>query len=151
MSIIRDVVRGVLKVDNLPERACFTSWQDFLEELPTFLTVELPTNVSGVVVGRDFPTDDDKDKVWFRRDPSGNFLGIYAFQNGAWRPFYNVTPGQVIWTIGDSDNVPDGFVLIETGDATIPSTVVEALMGQYISKAGGGGGFVYFAMRFAGY
>lgn len=149
MSVIRDTVKGVLRVNSIPERECFYSWRDFLEKMPTLLSVELPTSVSGVVVGRDFPTDDDKDKVWFRRDQSGVFLGVYAFQDGAWRPFYNFAPGQVIWTVGNSENIPQGFVLITTDDEVIPSTVVNAIKAQYIPN--GLGGFAYFALRYEGF
>lgn len=151
MPIIEDVVQGAIKLVGVPERACFRTWQEFIESLPRYLGVEVPASVSGVVVGPDSPSEDDKNKVWFRRDPSGVFLGIYAFQNGAWRPLYNYAPGEVIWIAGDSNAVPAGFTLIEKGDPTMPSDVVNAIVGQYVRVSGDPNSYLYFAVRYSGY
>lgn len=150
MSVVNTVVRGALKIDNVPDRACFSTWRQFLESIPDFLTVEVPSSVSGVVVGPNTPDEDDRDKIWFRRDNGGNFLGVWAFQNGAWRPLFNFGTNQIIWTFGDSTNIPDGFVLIEEGDPVIPSNIVQGLTALYI-PAQAGPGFGYYALRFSGY
>lgn len=152
-AIIQDNVKGALKLNALPERTCFTSFQDFVEQLPNFLSVEVPASVSNVVIGPSVPSQDDIDKLWVRRDVNGNFIGFYAFQNGAWRPFYNlVTQGavQIIWLYGDSNTPPDGFTFIDTGDPVISPTVVVALKGQYVPNPLGGG-FAYYAARFSGF
>lgn len=149
MRTISDVVRGALKLNGLPDRLCFTSWKDFILSLPDLLSVEVPASASNVIVGNEYPTTDDINKIWYRRDPSGNFIGIYAFQNGQWRLLYNYAPNEIIWMYGNSAVIPEGFVLIEQGDAVIISTVVNALRSQYVPLVGGG--FAYFAVRFAGY
>lgn len=147
--VIQDVVRGALKVDNLPDRACFTSFEELLQALPTFLSVEVPTSVSGTLVSREPPSEDDRDKIWYRRNSSGAFVGTYAFQNGQWRPLYQFAPGQIIWMYGNSARVPEGFVLIQEGDTMLLSSVVNALKSTYISD--GAGGYSYFAVRYVGF
>lgn len=149
MQPIADVVRGALKLNDLPERYSFTSWADFVRALPQFFSVELPVSVSGVVVSKVSPSEDDRDKVWYRRDGLGNFLGVYAFQAGAWRLLHSRLSNEVIWVVGVSTSVPDGFVLIDTGDAVIPDDVVNAIKSHYVPD--GLGNFSYFAVRFNGY
>lgn len=148
-KVIQDVVQGAVKLVGLPDRARFTSFRDFLEQLPQMLSVELPRGISGVIVSAQAPTEDDRNRVWIRRDTSGSFLGIYTFQDGKWKKLYNFVDGQIVWITGDSDILPDDFVLVDTGDATIPSYVVNALKAQYVPKATGSG-YAYFAVRFSG-
>lgn len=150
--VIQDVVRGAIKVDSLPDRACFNSFEEFIQALPNYLSVEVPTKISGVLVSREPPSEDDRDKIWFRRNSSGAYAGIYAFQNGKWqRLFQFVQDGalEIIWVYGNSNQIPDGFVLIQDGDTQILSTVVHAIMGHYVPIVGGG--FSYFAMRYIGF
>jgi hypothetical protein len=149
MPVINEVIRGALKLTQLPDRVCFTSWRDFVQALPDLLSVEVPESVSGVVVSADQPGDDDKEKLWFRRDFSGNFLGLYAFQNGNWHPFYNLAPNEVVWVFGDSGDPPDGFVVILPDDPVVPSAVVTHLINLYLPNESGS--FAYFAVRFNGY
>lgn len=149
MRTISDVVRGALKLNGLPDRECFTSWLDFVQALPNLLSVEVPTSASNVIVGNDYPTADDTNKIWYRRDPAGNFIGIYAFQNGQWHPLYNYVANELIWMFGNSAAVPEGFLLVESGDAMIPSNVVNHLVAQYVPILGGG--YSYYAVRYVGY
>lgn len=149
MSVIVDVVTGAIKLNNLPDRECFRGWDDFIRRLPEFLSVEIPPSALGVIIGKDSPSEDDRDKIWYRRDASGAFLGIYAFQGGAWKPLYNIPTGQIIWLWGSSQSIPEGFTFIWTGDAVIPSNVVAGIIGQYIPD--GSGHYSYFAVRYSGF
>ena len=149
MSVISETVKGAIKINSLLDRECFTSWQDFVEALPRLLAVEVPVSISGVIIAKDPPGEDDRDKLWIRRDGAGNIVGFFLFQNGDWNPFYLFAPQQVIWVYGDSRNVAKGFVLIDTGDAEISSNTVAALRAQYVPNLTGG--FEYFAVRFVGF
>lgn len=146
--------KGALKLQNIPDNACFSNFKEFVESLPEYLTVEVPASISNVVISQAPPGEDDKNKLWFRRDASGNFIGIYVFQSGAWRPFYNLVIGaavsQITWAHGSSSNVPDGFRLILANDPTsnIPQAVRQAIQSQYVPD--GSGGFLYFALEYIG-
>lgn len=150
MPPINTTVRGAIKIDNLPERARFTTWLEFLEQLPDLLTVEVPSSISGVIVSIDEPGEQDRDKVWYRRDSAGRFVGVFAFQGGGWNLFYQFAPQQVIWTWGDSNTIPDGFTLIDVGDTVIPNSIVLAIKAQFVPNPVPPG-YVYFAIRFSGY
>lgn len=149
-NIIQDNIKGALKLTSAIDRQCFTSFTDFVEKLPSLLSVEVPASVSNVVIGPSEPGQDDIDKLWLRRDNNGSFLGWYAFQNGNWNPFYNLVPGEVVWLVGDSTNPPDGFTVIDTGDPTIPAYIVTVLKGLYIPSVISSG-YAYYAARFSGF
>ncbi len=149
MRTISDTVLGALKLTGLPDRMCFTSWLEFVQALPELLSVEVPTSASNVLVGNDYPNADETNKIWYRRDPGGNFIGIYAFQNGQWRLLYNQVLNQISWLYGNSTTIPDGFILIEPGDSQLPSNVVSHLVAQYVPIPGGG--YSFFAVRYVGY
>lgn len=149
MRIINDVIRGAVKVDGLPDRVSFSSWRDAILALPELLTIEVPPGAIGVVVGQDTPSEDDRNKVWYRRDKSGAYLGAYGFQNGAWHEIQQTGLQQVYWVYGNSLDVPEGFTVIEPGDAAVPEVVVNKIIGQYVPN--GVGGYSYFALRFSGY
>lgn len=148
--VIRDVVTGALKLNGLPDRECFKSWIDFLQRIPDLFSVEIPNTLGGVISQQGEPNEDSRGKLWLRLDGSGRILGLYAFQDGKWQPFYSYPEGAVIWMTGNSNQVPVGFTLIEPGDATIVSGVVSALVAQYIPISGGPG-YAYFATRFTGF
>lgn len=152
MPMIQNTVASALKVIDLPERACFTTWREFIESIPQFIGVEVPASVSGVIVGPSAPGEGDMDKIWFRRDNAGNFLGIYAFQNGAWRILVQQIPGvtEIFWVVGDSENPPEGFTVIAAGDPTMPAATALGITSMYLPNPVGPG-FSYFAMRFSGY
>jgi hypothetical protein len=152
MPVIQNTVASALHVIDLPDRACFTTWREFIESIPRYIGVEVPASVSGVIVGPDVPGEGDKDKVWFRRDRSGAFLGIYAFQAGAWRKLIQTLDSvtDIFWVVGDSTNPPDGFTVIEEGDPTMPASTALGIRSQFLPNPIGPG-FNYFAMRFSGY
>lgn len=133
-----------------PERCKFNSLQEFLTKYPDMLAVDIPSSLFGAVVSKDEPGEDGRDRLWVRRDGSGNYVGTYAFQAGKWRPVYNTVPGEIIWLYGDSNYVPEGFTLIQTGDdAVVDSTTAAALMARYVPLPTGG--YSYFAVLFTGY
>jgi hypothetical protein len=147
MATINSVILGALKVQDVPERASISTWEELIKSIPTFIGVELPTGISNVIVGNVQPQEEDRDKLWIRRDNNGTFIGFYAFCDGKWSPVYAIPPDSVVWFYGDSANVHDGFILIDDGDAQIPSYVVNALKAKYIN-ASSGTGYAYFAARY---
>jgi len=150
MTQIRDTIRGAIKLNGLPERAVFTSWEEFIKALPQYLSVEVPASaISGVVVSSSAPTEDERDKLWFRRNVAGSFVGVYAFQGGAWERFYTYAPGEVVWLTGNSASPPTGFRVIESGEPSLPTAVVNNITAQYVPISGGG--FAYYAALFIGY
>lgn len=138
-----------IKLLGVPERCSFKGWVDFVKGLPSMLAGEIPSSLIGVVVSKNAPSEDDRERVWYRVDSSGNYVGIYGFQAGSWQRLYDFAPGQVIWVTGDSANLPPGFTLISTGLVNLPSQTIDGLMAQYIPNLTGGYG--YFAMLFTGY
>lgn len=152
MPNLTNTVAGSLHVISLPERACFTTWQDFINSIPAFIGVELPVPLSGVIVGPTPPGEGDRDKIWLFRDNGGNVNGLFAFQNGAWRLIVQSIQGvtQIYWIVGDSENPPDGFTVIEEGDPTMPASTAQEIRALYAPNPVGPG-FNYFAVRFSGY
>lgn len=146
-EIITDNVRGALKVNGSLDRQYFTSWREFIEALPNLLSVEIPSSITNVVVSAGEPGDDDGDKLWVRKDSAGGFLGLYLFQRGKWRRFFNSAPNEVHWFGGDSNHPEEGFVVIDDEDAVFTSYVVTSLKVKYIPKELGDG-YVYYAARF---
>lgn len=146
----QDMLKGAVKLNGLADRECFTSWKDFLSRLPDLLSIEVPQGIGGVISSHQPPSEDDRDKLWVRRDTNGNFLGLYTFQDGNWQPFFDMAVGEVRWLVGDSANPPAGFVFIDEGDAVIPSNVVASLKAQYVPNSLGPG-FSFYAVRFEGF
>jgi len=147
-QVIQDVTRGSLKVNNLPDRVCIRSWKEFIESIPSFITVEVPASVSNVVIGNTAPGEDDIDKLWLRRDASGTFLGLYIFQGGEW-VLITPPPETVWWFYGNSEDPPNGYTTILTGDPVISPAVVEALIPRYVAISPGV--YSYYAGRYTGF
>lgn len=108
-----DVVRGSIKVDNLPEGCCFTSFEELLKALPNWLTVEVPGDITNVVVSNQAPSEAQRDSVWFKIGTGSAFLGIFVFSTGAWRQVYPV-PNQLIRVHGNSTLPPAGYEVLST-------------------------------------
>lgn len=119
-----DVIPGTLKITNLPECQCFTSFEDFIKALPNYLGVELPKNFTNVSVGNVQPSEADRDTVWFRMSPSGAFIGIFVYYRGTWISVFPA-PNQLIRVVGDSRTPPTGYKVVAVGDAGItdPTTL----------------------------
>lgn len=150
-KIISDTIRGALKVNGLPERSCFTSFSELLAALPELLSVEIPIGSSGVIVGPDEPGEQDRGKLWLRRDNSGGVIGKYAFQGGHWERLYDVVTGEVRWIVGDSTQIPAGWELIEEGVAGFPSEVIDRLVSTYVPNVNIAGAYYYFAVHYVGF
>lgn len=113
-----DSVKAEVKISNLPDLACFTSFGDLLLALPTFLSVFVSRSISNVLVGNTEPSASQRSFVWIKRNNAGTVLGVFLFSNGAWNQFFPI-PGQVSTVSGataDSTNPPVGY--ITTDDAT---------------------------------
>lgn len=105
-------VNGALKINNLPDLACFQSFEDLLKALPTFLTVEVPSTITNVIISNVQPQDNQRDAIWFRRSNSGEFIGIYLYSSGTWRLVFP-SPNALIRMYGDSRDVPEGYILAD--------------------------------------
>lgn len=129
--IINDSVVGALKLLGLPESNCYTTVNDLLKAIETLFAVEIPTDLGAVVVGQNTPTEEERDKVWFRRDVNGKFVGIYVFCNDKWILAYNIIPGELPYLYGDSRSVPDGFRLATSANG-IPTLVANHIMTTWL-------------------
>lgn len=110
MAIGTDVIRSAVKLDGLIEGKCFTSWEEFLSELPKMLIVEIPTGITNVTVGNAQPSSSELDHLWVKTDGAGSFIGLFIYATGSWRQIYPV-PNQIFLMYGDSSNIPDGYRL----------------------------------------
>jgi hypothetical protein len=149
--VVQDVVRGAIKLLDVPQRECVNTLQELLELLPKFLGVEIPTSASGIIIGNTAPGLDDINKLWIRRDDSGRFIGFYIYQEGEWVAVYDVLIGaeEIRWAVGASGTPPEGWIVVLPGDSVIPGVVVNHLVSQYIPD--GSGGYTYFAVRYVGF
>lgn len=110
-----DSVQGELKITNLPDLACFESFEELLLALPTYLRVYVPVSITNVVIGNTEPDDTQRNFLWIKRNNAGNVVGFYLFSNGAWNQFIP-TPGEITTVVGASNAPPVGY--ITTDDAT---------------------------------
>lgn len=147
---ITDYVVGRLRNLGLVDQQCFTTWEDFLQAVPSLFAVDVPREVTNVSIGAVQPSESEKDNLWVRVDSSGNFLGFYTFSYGAWRKAYQYTQNDVLWQWGRSDEIEDGFRLIDQ-NTNLPPTVISSLMLQYIVDPINPGVYNYFAVQFIGY
>lgn len=118
---IQSIIKGAIKVQGVPQSACFKNFADLLNALGTYLTVEILNQAfSNLVISNQQPGQADRDKVWWRIANSGGFVGIYFFENGEWVQVYPI-PGGIYW-IGpspdhpDSSSPPEGWKLLEFTD-----------------------------------
>lgn len=137
MSSTPDLVRAAIVLLGLPENTCFTSFQDFINQLPNLIGAEIPSNITNVVVSNVQPSDSQTTSIWFRLSNSGSFLSINVFSNGAWRDIYPInvdTPVdtlQIFWFLGDPAQPPAGWT--NTNDAAgIDSAMATALAANWI-------------------
>ncbi len=116
----QQVIKGAIKVQGVPESACFTTFVELLNSLGTYLTVEIQNQVfSNVVISNQQPGQADRGKIWWRIANSGSFVGIYFFQNGDWVQIFPA-PQEIFWLYGDSSNPPAGYKFLEASDNLIP-------------------------------
>lgn len=116
------VTRAPIVLTGLSDTFCFTSMQDFVQQLPNIIAAEVPGSVTNVVVSNIQPSDSQTTNIWFRLSNSGSFLSINVFSAGAWHPIYPVNVDtspeptlQIFWLQGDPANPPPGWT--NTNDA----------------------------------
>lgn len=110
-----DSVEGVLKITNLPDLACFESFEALLLALPTYLKVYIPPSITNVVIGNTEPSDAERNYLWIKRNNAGDVVGFYLFSGGEWNQFIP-TPGAVTTVVGNSTNPPVGYVTTDNAN-----------------------------------
>ena len=108
-----DVIQSVLKLVQMPERQCFTSWQDLLRKIPELYAVEIPSGITNVSIGNAYPSSSETDHLWIQTDNSGNFIGLNIFVTGAWRQIYPLLD-QLFLIVGDSRVPPSGYTVADS-------------------------------------
>lgn len=135
MSIPSNIVRGKLVLQSLPDGFCFTDAKDFISQLPALLGVEIPGEVTNVVVSNVQPNSSQTTSVWVRIGNSGGFVGLYVFSAGQWQQIYPVQTtqvNQIFWLTSEDGSVPPGFQKVDVTSTDVPSNIIAGLMAQYI-------------------
>lgn len=132
-------ITGAIKVLDLPETACFTSFPDLIRSLEQYLAVQIPPqSFSNIVISNTQPGSADRDKIWWRLSNSGSFVGIYFYSGGNWIQVFPA-PNQIFWLYGDSANPPTGFSFAAVSSlfsapnyATLIAQAIPAGPGPYV-------------------
>ena len=139
---------GTVRIKNFPEDTCFTSFQEFLKALQDFLIVEIPASVTNVIVSNQEPSTAQRGSVWFKFNNAGVFQGIYLFTNGAWNQMLPA-PNEVIWMYGSSDDIPEGFQLIDSDNPNFTAPQITHIQ-TFFYPTPGTPPYEYFAVTFTG-
>lgn len=147
-----DTLQGKIEIATPPIRLCWGKPLEFVKSLTEILTVRFPVNQNNefTIVGFETPSPDDRGKMWARFTASRNWLGWHAFIKGQWRRVYAYHQSEIIWMVGNSSNIPEGFQLVEPG-VPLPVSVITKIVSEYVETSPGSGTFNYFAVRFIGY
>jgi microcystin-dependent protein len=103
----------------LPEDYCFTTPQQFYNDIINNLIGEIPGNYNSFNFGNDVPDAADQDKPWIRTDAYGNFDRIYTFY-GAWVSPHPTPPSSCerrLWVCAEAD-----VWAYDGGDGTDPGS-----------------------------
>lgn len=149
MIMKKDVIKGAIVVQGLPEEICYTDFKEFLANLGQYLAVELPrSEISNVVISTEQPSDPNA--LWIRRAASGAIVGLYTFSGGTWKALTPTAEG-IYWMYGDSNKPPAGYVFISSREQ-VNMTVDQftKFKSQYIEKLNNPDEYVYYATRFIG-
>lgn len=148
-----DVTRAPIVVTGLLDTKCFTTWQDFIKDLPDLIAAEVPNSITNVIISNVQPSSSQTTSIWFRLSNDGSFLGLYVFSAGAWHQIYPVnvdTPvvtTQIFWLFGDSSQPPAGFT--NTDSFTGLSVAVQtALKAMWVLE---GTTYTYYSAVFSGF
>lgn len=129
-----DVIRGALKLDNFTEGKAYSNLDSFIKDLSNMFSVEIPENVTNVIVSSSEPGDDFKTGVWIRKDAAGAFAGVYIFQVDSWTkivpPLFDT---EVILMYGNSNDIPSGYSLADDTNPDLPAGVGTQLMTEWVS------------------
>lgn len=102
-------IKGVIKVQGVPDSACFVNFTELLRSLGTYLIVEIPNQTfSNIVISVAQPGQADRDKIWWRLANNGTFVGIFFYSNGVWSQVFPA-PNGIFWLYGDSSAPPVGY------------------------------------------
>ncbi len=148
VSMTQSSITGVVKVKGVPDTACFTTFSDLLRALGQYLTVEFTNQeFTNVVISYPQPSFADRDKIWWRLNANGQFIGLYKFATNDWAQIYPA-PQQIFWLYGDSSNPPPGFSF-----NTVSTLFTNSQYASLISQAIVGttpGTFVYYPAVYVG-
>jgi hypothetical protein len=153
MSIVEyDKLIGSIELTNEPKDLCWDTPLSFAKALTDMMTISFPVNPNNdfIVIGRDNPSPDDNNKIWYRLDANRNPLGWHLFIKGKWRKVYDYNGDEVIWKTGRSDNVQPPFRLIDASLPGVSGNVLNGILSQYV-ESGTPGVYSYFAVRYVGY
>lgn len=139
-------VRGAVKIDGLPDKDCFEDGKTFLEWLTSHLVLEIPTDITNVVIDSNQPKD--RNTLWIRRSKAGAVIGFYLFSDGAWTQLFP-TPEAVFWIWGDSREVPPGYQLIDSSHNLFTAAEAKFFTDQY-RRSDDDTHYTYFATTFIG-
>lgn len=146
---IQQIIKGAIKVQGVPESACFKSFPQLLNALGTYLTVEIQNQeFSNVVISNQQPGQADRGKIWWRIANSGSFVGIYFFVNGEWAQIFPA-PNEIFWLYGDSADPPEGFKFLEESDGILTGADYAQLIALAVPN-GGVPPFKYFPAIYTG-
>lgn len=127
-------VRNALKINNIPDLACFKTFTDLLKALPEFYSVEIPNDITNVVISSSEPDESQRDSLWIKTDTSGSFIGLFLYTGGAWNQIYPA-PNEIFWVYGDSDDIPAGYELVDTGNANFTTAEIAHLQRMFYPGA----------------
>lgn len=142
---------GAVKIKNMPELECFSSFEELLQGLAKNMTLVLPGTITNVVLSNQQPSDSDRNAVWIRQTNAGGFAGIYLFNSNSWKQIFPVPQG-IFWMYGDSREVPSGYVLVDSNNIQFVagSTLLQGIMAKYIRDTTDTY-YEYFACTFEGF
>lgn len=142
-------IKGVIKVQGVPDSACFITFADLLRALGDYLVVDIPNQTfSNVVISNVQPGQADRDKIWWRLSNSGTFVGIYQFSNGEWIQIFPA-PNQIFWLYGDSSDPPTGFKFLDGTEGIFTAPHYAQIIAMAVPN-GGVPPFVYYPAIYVG-
>lgn len=148
MSGNSDVIMGALKLLGKIDCECFTGIPDLLKKIPNLYAVEIPPDITNVILSNTMPDDDQHDCVWFRLNSAGSFVGIFIYQAGDWQQVYPV-PQAIFRMYGDSRAVPPGFLLVDSTNPHFTAGEVAAIQATWYPL--GGTYFTIFDVTYEGF
>lgn len=125
------LVRGAVKVQDLPDLACFKSFEDLLKALEKYLVVEVPDSITNVVISAIPPENPSRDVIWFKLSNSGSFIGIFVFSGGEYLQQFPA-PKTIERFYGNSDEVPPGWEVISASTVGFTSAMVAKLQADWL-------------------
>lgn len=126
-----DVITGALKLLGKVDCECFTSWQDFIAQIPKMFGVVVPASITNVVISDQQPDDDQREYLWIKRSTSGSVVGLFVYATGDWRQLFP-TPKGIIRMFGDHRNIPAGYQLIDASNPNFTAAEVTHIQSSWM-------------------